>query len=223
MFLNYLKSKAFSAGLALLLAGGGLFQSGCTKGPHKIETACLPPNIIQSPLLSRYFDSYKPGNYSIYSTADGLQKDSFYVTQRSPGRFIDRNCNVEDSTVITAYSSMLSMAGGGSVFKIGGGGEITTGMVRTLVITTATGYQILSLEAIDEKQQFFYYCRGCDIYEPDAQPLQKLAYQHPSLLGGRVLDTVWQQFGTVIAPKWGIVQFVKPQTNDTFYLQRTNF
>ena len=222
MFPKSAKSKTFSLTLTLLLAGGGLLQSGCGKEKEP-ETLCLPPAIIQSPLLSRYFDNYKPGNYWIYSTADSLQKDSFYVTQRSPGRIIDQNCNVEDSTVITAYSSVLNLAGNGAVFKIGGGGRITTGMVRTLVAATTTGSQILSLEYFDEQLQFRYYCKDCGLPPAAAQPLQKLNYQHPALLGGRILDTAWQQFGTVIAPKLGIVQFVKPNSKDTFYLQRTNF
>ena len=219
----FFRNKALSVGLLALLAGGTLLLSSCIKNEKDMETACLPPQIIQSPLLSRYFDNYKPGSYWIYSTADGLQKDSFYVTQRSPGIFIDKDCNVEDSTLITAYSSVLDLAGSGAVFKIGGGGRITAGTVRTLVATTATGRQVLSLEAFDEEAAFRYYCKECGLPPADAQPLQKLAYQHPALLGGRVLDTVWQQFGTVIAPNLGMVQFVKPQTTDTFYLQRTRF
>ena len=217
------RNKALPVGLLLLLTGGTLLLSSCTKGEKAVETACLPPEIRQSIFLSRYFDNYKPVNYWIYSTADGLQKDSFYVTQRSPGRFIDKDCNVEDSTVITAYSSVLNLAGSGAVFKIGGGGRLTAGTVRTLVATTAAGRQVLSLEAFDEEAAFRYHCNECDLPPADAQPLQKINYQHPTLLGGQVLDTVWQQFGTVIAPKWGIVQFVKSNSKDTFYLQRTNF
>ncbi len=212
--------KAFSIA-GFLFAVGALLLSGCAKS--EVETACLPAPIPTSVLLMQYFDNYKEGNYWIYSTADSLQTDSFYVTQRIHGRIIDKNCRTEDSTVITAYSKALNLTGGNAVFEINKGGDIVHGAVQSLQIIDAAGFRILSLDAFDEMLQFHYYCPGCDIYPPEAQPVQKLHYNRKALLSGQVLDTVWEQFGTVIAPKWGIVQFVKPNTQDTFYLQRTRF
>ena len=92
-----------------------------------------------------------------------------------------------------------------------------------LLYTGKAGDRLVYLDPNDATRQFRFYCNDCPQPPPNAAPVQMLGYRRQALLGNRILDTVWKQENTVIAPNLGMVQFVKPGTTDTFYLQRTNF